>query len=313
MANENARKLNDVIYYFKEDLFDYLPAHVPFVKGGRHSAWIDTGAKTSWHQLLETMEHAKVKDEDVRLVVHTHSHADHIGNNVALKQKTGCLIASHGFYAKWHTDVDAHYQGYCRSIPELMPDTADLRAGVVGWFDSPHSIDIYIDHQNEFDLGGGVRLTGLWTPGHMKNDISWFEHSTKTLILGDSILVTDWPHFHMYLTVAGARQTIRTVKSAIRDLDAKYVFSTHMGPLTPEQALQKADDSSVWIDKVEANVLQVMKSRAKVTMEELWTEVCARVEKAKDFMGLPSVHAHVEDLIARGVIKELSRLTYSMR
>src|SRR4051794_34662267 len=111
-------KLNDAVYYCTTILVDpYLPSYVPMVRGKDYSAWIDSGPKWLMPQLQETMELAKVRDSDLRFVVQTHSHADHIGCNVQLKKKTNCLIAGPSAYAHWHSDPERHFQEWGRPIP----------------------------------------------------------------------------------------------------------------------------------------------------------------------------------------------------
>lgn len=306
-------KLNDAVYYCTTILVDpYLPSYVPMVKGKDYAVWVDSGPKWLMPELLATMDLAKVRESDLRFVVQTHSHADHIGCNVQLKNKTGCLIASPKGYAHWHSDPERHFQEWGRPIPELMPDTPELREGVFGWFDSPHKIDVFVDEPSVFDLGGGVEIESVLMPGHMKNDTAWFERSSKTLLMGDCITVTDWPHFHIHLTVPGYRKTIERVRKFIKERDVQTVVNTHAGVLTAKQTLEMADKSEAFLDHIDRLLFKVLASKEKVNLEEIWTTMAQMLEKAKDHQSLNSVNAHLEDFVARGLAKPLGNHSYQI-
>jgi glyoxylase-like metal-dependent hydrolase (beta-lactamase superfamily II) len=215
----------------------------------------------------------------LRLVVQTHSHNDHIACNVALKKQTGCLIAGHKHYAHWHSDLERHFQEWSRPIPELMPDSPDVRAYFNSLFDAPHHIDIFVDEGTVFDLGGGVTLTGYSVPGHMLNDIAWFESSTRTLLLGDGITATEWPHFHMHLTVSGYRNTIPKVQRLVRELKVENVFLTHFGVIKPSDLFMLCEKSTAFLDKMDRSLLQVLSSKDFVSLEEIWKTVATKMNK----------------------------------
>lgn len=310
---QSARELNSVIAYVKADLEDYLPLYLPLVKGAHYAAWVDSGTKWMFPQLVQAMTQAKVSDSTLRFVIQTHSHADHIGCNVQLKQQTGCLIAGHRHYAHWHTDLERHYQEWARPVPELMPHTAELRQGVTGWFDSPHAIDVFIDEGSEFHLGGGVTLRAFAFPGHMLNDLGWFEASTRTLILGDAITATEWPHFHIHLTVPGYRSTIKKIRAALKDFRVETVFLTHFGPMPAGEADALAQKARAFLDRVDQSLLEVLGTNDVVPLEDVWTGVAARMNKVRDFQALNTVHAHVQDFLARGILKEVEPRVYTLR
>src|SRR5687767_11583091 len=114
---------NGPIYEASIPLTPTAPLNVYLVKGGDYAVWIDSGIKSMFPLFVETMERAGVKPGDLKFVLHTHSHHDHMGGSGQLKAYTGCLIAAHPYYAAWHADFERHYHEFARPFPHLMPDT----------------------------------------------------------------------------------------------------------------------------------------------------------------------------------------------
>jgi glyoxylase-like metal-dependent hydrolase (beta-lactamase superfamily II) len=305
--------MDEPIHWTTIMLTDVIPLHVHLVKGAEYAAWIDSGVKSVFPQLVETMEQAGVGDGDLRFILHTHSHHDHIGCNAQLKDKTGCLIAAPGHYAAWHADFEVHYQEFARPFPHLVPDTPELRAEVLDILDAPRPLDLIVDEGVRFNLGGGVILTAYSLPGHMLAELGWFEESTHTLILGDAITGLDWPLFHSHLTVQGYRDTLAKIGRLLPDLKVEQVVFAHFPPMTPPETDRLLHSAAQYIDDVETTILRIAASAPAVTLAQLWTETCARMERLQEFRSLNMVNAHVQDLVARGVLRVVGMEEYALR
>ncbi len=304
---------NGPIYCTQTHLTDVIPLNVYLVKGANYAVWIDSGVKAMFPQFEETMKRAGVKDRDLRFILHTHSHHDHIGCNFQIKAKTGCLIAAHPYYAAWHEDFERHYQEFARPFPHLMPDTPALREEVLSILDSPCSLDLFIDEGNQFNLGGGVALRAFSFPGHMMAELGWFEASTKTLILGDAITGLEWPIFHSHLTVQGYRDSLAKIRRLVPELGVERVLFAHFPPMRPAEVNQLIDKANQYIDDIEATMIRILASGEACTLEELWTGTCERMSRNREFRSLNMVDAHIKDLIARGLVREVGKETYTLR
>jgi len=306
-------EFNGPIYQAKTNLSDVIPLHVYLVKGANYAVWIDSGVKAMFPQLVETMQKAGVRDSDLRFILHTHSHHDHMGSNGQLVAKTGCLIAAPAHYAAWHSDFERHYQEFARPFPHLVPDTPALRDEVLGILDNPHPLDVFIDEGAQFNLGGGISLRAYSFPGHMLAEFGWFEESTHTLILGDAVTGLDWPLFHSHLTVQGYRDSLDKIARLVNELQAEWVLFAHFPPMRPPEVEALLDKARVYIDSIESTMIRIAASQAAVTLEQLWTETCARMERLQEFRSLNMVAAHVQDLMERGIIYETAKETYALR
>jgi glyoxylase-like metal-dependent hydrolase (beta-lactamase superfamily II) len=307
-----AIEFNGPIYQASILLAEWAPLNVYLVRGTEYAAWIDSGVKSMFPVFVETMQRAGVADSDLRFILHTHSHHDHIGCNAQLKDKTGCLIAAHPHYARWHADFEFHYHDFARPFHHLMPDTPALRSEVLDILDAPRPLDLFVDEGVQFNLGG-VSLRAYSLPGHLLAELGWFEESTRTLILGDAVTMLEAPLFHSHLTVQGYRNSLDRIKRLLGELNVELVVFAHFPPMRPPEVERLLVQAHAYIDAIETTMIRILASQPAVTLEQLWTDTCARMERLREFRSLNMVNAHVQDLMQRGLIREVEKETYSLR
>lgn len=305
--------LNGPIYFAKVDLTPEIPLHVFLVKGANYAVWIDSGIKPMFGQFCEVMQEANVSDHDLRFILHTHSHHDHIGCNAQLKDKTDCLIAAPGYYAKWHADFEEHLRGFARPFPELIPDSPEVREEVFGPMDAPRPLDLHTQEGDVFDLGGGVTLRAYSFPGHLMAELGWFEASTRTLILGDAITGLDWPLIQGHVTVKGYRDSVEKIRRLIGTLNVRQVVFAHFPPMSPEEAEFLLDRAHVYIDSIEVFLLRRLAAESTATLESLWKALCSGMNKRLEFRALGTVDAHLKDLMERGIVREIGYQSYALK
>lgn len=305
--------LAGTIYQARVDLTDTIPLYVYLVKGAEYAVWIDSGVKSMFQMLLETMDRASVHDRNLRFILHTHSHHDHIGCNAQMKNRTSCLIAAHRHYATWHSDFEQHYQEFARAFPDLVPDTPALRDEVLSILDEPRPVDVFIEEGTQFNLGGGVSLRAISLPGHMLAEFGWYETATRTLILGDAITGLDWPLFHSHLSVSAYRNSLERIRALLSDLNISQVICAHFPPLTPAETVILLDKAHLYLDSIETTLIRIIAEGDVVTLETLWHETCKRMGRVQEFRALNMVFAHVQDLLARSIIREVGYQQFALK
>lgn len=298
------------IYGVQVQLTPAISLAVYLVKGDNYAVWIDSGTAQMFPLFMETMQKAGVANKDLRFILHTHSHHDHIGCNGQLADATGCLVVAHPMYASWHADFEVQYQELARPFPDLMPDTPALREEVLSILDHPHPVDIFIHEGAQFNLGG-ASLRAYLLPGHMLVEFGWFEEVTRTLILGDAITGLDWPIFHSHLTVAGYRNTLERIAGLLKELDVQLVLFAHFPPMRPAEVYPLIEQAKVYIDDIETTILNIL-AEGPATLEQLWQGTCRRMDRQVEFRSLNMVKAHMDDLVERKLVHTFGDEQYAL-
>lgn len=106
----------------------------------------------------------------LKLIVSTHGHWDHIGDNAALAEHTGAEIAVHPLDRDRLTDPQPLWAPF--DIPPSVPAVELAEGGFVRF--------------------GEVRLEVLHTPGHTEGSVCLLAPDTGTLFSGDTLFAGGW-------------------------------------------------------------------------------------------------------------------------
>lgn len=137
---------------------------------------IDAGMSKDGKKILNFIEASlSRKPSDVKTIVLTHSHLDHVRGAFAIKQATGAKVAIHA--------EDAEYLSG-RKVAEPK-GAMGLLFKILGPFFkfTPFEPDLKL---NENDKIGA--LTVIHTPGHTPGSISLYDQSRKMIFVGDAVL-----------------------------------------------------------------------------------------------------------------------------
>ncbi len=151
---------------------------------------VDTGLPGTEKRILNVLERLGKSVENVKLVLITHRHMDHIGSIAAIKHVfPNAKLASHPFEKPYIAGT------LLASTPPAWSFTGRALRRVenfAGWMMKLLRLvkyrPIYVD--KPADDESVLQDTGLdgsvvWTPGHTKGSISLFLNRTKTAIVGD--------------------------------------------------------------------------------------------------------------------------------
>ncbi len=190
----------------------------------RGIAIVDPGlpGEESWQQLKDRLGRAGFKVEDVHTVVITHSHFDHFGGAMRLRDEVGADILTHeSFRAAWNkSDLEEHEDssaldlntpegqeaeiermfsqrqpwGTQRSRPpqEMLDRMAKMGRFSREWYATPEPSIAVTDGQT-------VRLArrewiAIHTPGHTYDHLCLFDPDSGAVFTGDHVLPTITPH-----------------------------------------------------------------------------------------------------------------------
>jgi hydroxyacylglutathione hydrolase len=106
----------------------------------------------------------------LKLIVTTHGHWDHFGENAAVAEHTGAPIAVHALDAHRLTDPQPLWAPF--DIPPCVP-----------------AVDLAEGGEIRF---GDIRLTVLHTPGHTEGSVCLWSADEGLLFIGDTLFASGW-------------------------------------------------------------------------------------------------------------------------
>jgi len=110
------------------------------------------------------------RDWTLKLIVSTHGHWDHIGDNAAVAEHTGADIAVHPHDRERLTDPQPLWAPF-----EIVPSIPAVELAEGG--------EIHF---------GAIRLTVLHTPGHTEGSVCLFGRDDGLLFSGDTLFAGGW-------------------------------------------------------------------------------------------------------------------------
>ena len=131
---------------------------------------IDAGYEESVPKIRANIEELGFRVEDIRYLIGSHAHGDHVAGLAAMQALTGAEIVA------GRRDVDVIESG---GVTDFRSD------GSVQW--PPAKVDIVVEDGDELRLGDTV-LTAHATPGHTKGCTTWTMTAEENGIQYDVIL-----------------------------------------------------------------------------------------------------------------------------
>ncbi len=141
---------------------------------GKRICLIDSGVAGGEQAIFDYLKEMGRGPEEISLLILTHSHPDHIGAAKAVQMVSGCEIAAHAAERAWIEDVDLQF----RERP--VPGFHSLVGGSV-------RVSKVLQDGHVLDLGSGLCLEALHTPGHSRGSISLWLQEEGLLFSADAV------------------------------------------------------------------------------------------------------------------------------
>jgi len=246
---------------------------------GRKICLIDSGVASSEQIILDYLNKTDKSPKDIALLILTHAHPDHIGAAKALKSISGCAVAAHAAEKTWMEDVDLQ----ARERP--VPGFKSLVKGSV-------PVDLILQDGDVLDLGDGLSLQVLHTPGHSPGSISLWLPQERVLFSSDAIpIVGGMP---VYEDIRASARSIQRLKSV---QGIKVLLSAWDEPRLGIEAYRSMDCGQDFLQRIHDAVI----GAADVRLDSM--ELCRR---ALEELRLPKVMAN--PLVARSFQASMSML-----
>lgn len=160
---------------------------------GDQTALVDTGTASSPLKVLPAaLAEIGMNLSDVDLILCTHGHLDHAGGNTGMKAAAPkCKIYMHPADLFLCQDLAAEIEfhnsplramDFPSSFIEARHEYISLAAGA-----KKVPVDVSLAGGDVLDLGKGVKLNVVHTPGHTPGHVAFFWQSEGVLLVGDAI------------------------------------------------------------------------------------------------------------------------------
>jgi glyoxylase-like metal-dependent hydrolase (beta-lactamase superfamily II) len=213
-----------------------FPASTRFVYAyliyGKQFCMVDSGIAPAKDMVFDYLRKTGHDAKEVRWLLQTHSHGDHIGLSAEIKKISGCQVVAHRAEKDWIEDIDEQYRQ--RPTPTFR-----------SYVQESVKVDRVVKDGEVLDLGGGDSLKVIHTPGHSSGSISFVYSTDGALFSGDAIpLAGGLP---IYSDVFVTIQSIKKLK-AVKGL--KALFSSWHDPIQGEKVYQTMDGALTYMQRV---------------------------------------------------------------
>jgi glyoxylase-like metal-dependent hydrolase (beta-lactamase superfamily II) len=190
---------------------------------------IDTSVPGSAPLIAEAIEGLGYRRSELRSVLLTHSHGDHVGSAADIAAWGGTVVYAH------RADAPV-IRGEAAGLPPLLADWErrlldQVRTQMPAHPPAPVRVDHELDDGDRIDLGSGVQAVTVAMPGHTPGSIAFYLPEPRVLFAGDSIARS--PDGEVILGVFNV-DPVQAVTSCKRQahLDAEIACFGHGEPLT---------------------------------------------------------------------------------
>lgn len=298
--DENLYAINTFLTYVEEE--DILKVHIRsfLLTGQKGAVLIDAGGIGTGEQVLTLLDELRMDRSDLRILLLTHAHADHVGAAKYLVDTTGCLVAVHRYGARPLQDIPLMYWDFMQSFPEQFPTSGKMERMYHAIVDDPVNPDIqFTGNHFRVDLGGLV-LEAKAAPGHSFDSTCYYEPNRRWLFTGDSLhgggLEVEPP---CYRDVAMYLDTL----DRISRLPIDRLFAAHFPPMEGEDVHRLFDLSLKTVQRIDVVVRDTLKNASEpLGIADIGRAIAKDLEKGFTIQALFTAKAHLEDLEGKGVI-----------
>ena len=238
-----------------------------FLIYGEEICLIDSGVAGSEKIILDYLKRTGKSPKEIKRLILTHAHPDHIGAAAAIKRISGCTVAAHAAEKAWIEDVDL--QAKERPVPGFRT----LVGGSV-------PIDCILQDGEMLHLEDGLALRVLHTPGHSPGSLSLWLAEDGALFTADAVPIAgDMPIYQ------DIQASVRSIEKLSGIPEIKLLLAAWDEPRQGSEAYRIMDEGLQYLQRIHSSVLKVARDNPGISPMEL----CLRTLV---LLGLPQTMAN---------------------
>jgi glyoxylase-like metal-dependent hydrolase (beta-lactamase superfamily II) len=175
-------------------------------------ALIDAGIGPAAGKVLQQLQASGRQPSDVKRILITHAHPDHIGGLAKLQVATGAQVVAHPL--EWPIIAD--------KVSETPQSTTPVRREVLGG-------------ETLSKILGGLQV--IFTPGHASGHVCFWQPDRRLLFCGDVVMRLPRLRLPYAMVTVDMDENKRSIKK-LAELNAEVVCFGHGQPLTHDTAAQ---------------------------------------------------------------------------
>jgi glyoxylase-like metal-dependent hydrolase (beta-lactamase superfamily II) len=200
------------------------------IKGKNRTALIDPGFPSSAGILKDKLRKNNIDPSSIDYILLTHFHLDHSGGAGAfIRYNPDAKVLIHrraAFYVKnFGKIVGGARMVFRHELIRRFGDAFAVPAENIGSFSDGDLID----------LGGGIRLRVIHTPGHCADEVTFYEEASGSVFTGD-VACLQYPAFNQVAIPAGSPPLFDMAEELnslgiLRSLKVEKIFIPHFGEI----------------------------------------------------------------------------------
>ena len=230
-----------------------------FAVQGKDLCLIDAGTAANENDLVRALAKMERDISEIKLVIHTHAHPDHIGCSARLAQLASPTFAAHPEAARWIENPDLHYR------ERAVHNFHEMVGGAV-------KVKRILRDGETMDLGG-LTLQVIYTPGHSKGSVSLLCLEEETLIAGDAV-----PHLlgiPLYMDLGQSRASLETILG-LRGVTRLYT-SLSPDPIEGDEIQSTLKEGLAYLDRMADLVSEAVARMGETSLPDLTAEVLRKL------------------------------------